>query len=74
MYKTNKIVITFLLAEDNSMPETHLKQPSFTYSTCSPFTKSKQRIKKFLQTGNTDFIYGNNLDKACFQHNMAHGK
>ena len=38
------------------MPEKHLKQPEFTYSACVPFTKSKERIEKFMQTGNTDFI------------------
>ena len=27
-----------------------------------------------MQTGNTNFIYKNELDKACFQHNMAYGK
>ena len=56
------------------MPEMHLKQPGFTYSTCGPFTKNKERIEKFTQTGNTDFIYKNELDKAYFQHNMAYGK
>ena len=56
------------------MPEMHLKQPGFTYSTCGPFTKNKERIEKFMQTGNTDFIYRNELDKACFQHDMAYGK
>ena len=56
------------------MPEMHLKQPSFTYSTCGPFIKNKQRIEKFMQTGNTNFIYKNELDKACFQHDMAYGK
>ena len=56
------------------MPEMHLKQPGFTYSACSPFTKNKERIEKFMKTGNTDFIYGNELDKACFQHDMAYGK
>ena len=55
------------------MPEMHLKQPGFTYSTCGPFTKNKERIQKFKQTGNTDFIYKNELDKACFQHDMAYG-
>ena len=39
------------------MPEMHLRQPGFTYSACGPFTKDKERIKKFMQTGNTDFIY-----------------
>ena len=52
----------------------HVKQPGFTYSTCGPFTKNKERIEKFMQTGNTDFIYKNELDKAYFQHNMAYGK
>ena len=56
------------------MPEMHLKQPGFTYSACGPFTKTKERIKKFMQTGNTDFIYKSELDKACFQNNMAYGK
>ena len=27
-----------------------------------------------MKTGNTDFIYRNELDKACFQHDMAYGK
>ena len=56
------------------MTEMHLKQPGFTYSVCDPFTKYKERIEKFMQTGNTDFIHKNNLDKACLQHNMAYGK
>ena len=56
------------------MPEMHLKQPDFTYSACGPFTKNKERIEKFMQTGNTNFIYKNELDKACFQRNMAYGK
>ena len=54
--------------------EMHLKQPGFTYNACGPFTKNKERIEKFMQTGNTDFIYKNELDKACFQHDMAYGK
>ena len=27
-----------------------------------------------MKSGNTDFIYKNELDKACFQHDMAYGK
>ena len=53
------------------MPEMHLKQPGFTYSACGPFTKNKKRIEKFMQTGDTNFIYKNELGKACFQHDMA---
>ena len=56
------------------MPEMYFKQPGFTYSACSPFTKSKERIEKFMQTGNSNFGYKNELDKACFQHDMAYGK
>ena len=51
-----------------------LKQPGFTYSACGLFTRNKERIEKFIQTGNTDFIFRNELDKACFQHNIAYGK
>ena len=38
----NKIVNKFLLAQDKFMPEMHLKQPGFTYSSCGPFTKNKE--------------------------------
>ena len=53
------------------MPEMHLRQPGFTYSACGPFTKNKQRIQKFMQRGDTNYIYKNELDKACFQHDMV---
>ena len=56
------------------MPEMHLKQPGFTYSAFGPFTKNKERIGKFMQTENIDFIYKNERDKACFEHDMAYGK
>ena len=70
----NEIMNRFLLVKDKFMPEMHLKQPAFTYSACGPFTKSKERIEKFMKTGNKDFIYKNELDKPCFQHDMAYGK
>ena len=70
----NEIVNKFLLAGDEFIPEMHLKQPRFTYSACGPFTRSKEKIEKFMQTGNTDFIYRSKVDKVCFQHDMAHGK
>ena len=69
----NEIVNTFLLPGDKFMPDMHLKQPGFTYSACGPFTKSKERIQKFKETGDTSYIYKNELDKACFQHDMAYG-
>ena len=69
----NEIVYKFLLAGDKFMSEMHLKQPGFTYSACGPFTKNKERIQKFKETGDTSYIYKNELDKACFQHDMAYG-
>ena len=74
VHKMNEIINKFLLTGDKFMPEMHLRQPGFTYSACGPFTKNKERVQKFMQTGNTDFIYKNELDKACFQHDMAYGK
>ena len=74
VYKMNEIINKFLLVGNKFMPEMHLRQPGFTYSVCGPFTKNKERIQKFMQSGNTDFIYKNELDKACFQHDMAYGK
>ena len=70
----NDIINTFLLVGDKFMPEMNLRQPGFTYSPCGPFTKNKGRIEKFMQSGNTDFIYKNELVKACFQHDLAYGK
>ena len=69
----NEIVNKFLSAGNKFMPEMHLKQPGFTYSASGPFTKNKERIQKFKETGDTKYIYKNELDKACFQHNMAYG-
>ena len=70
----NEILNKFLLVGDKFMPEMHLKQPGFTHSACGSFTKNKKRIEKFMQTGKTDFIDENELDKACFQHDMVYGK
>ena len=50
----------------------HLRQPEFVYSDCGPFTRHKERIREFKRTGDTRYIYRNELDKACFQHNSAY--
>ena len=71
--KTDETVNTCLLVGDKFTPEMHLKQPGFTCSTCEPFTKNKERIQKFKETGDTNYIYKNELDKTCFQHVMAYG-
>ena len=70
----NEIVNNVLLVEDKFVPEMHLKKPGFTYSACDQFTKNKERIENFMQIGNTNFVYKNELDKGCFQHDMAYGK
>ena len=68
----NEIVNKCLLAGDKFMPKMHLKQPGFTYRACGTFTKNKERIQKFKETGDTKYIYKNELDKACFQHDMSY--
>ena len=40
-----------LLAADKHMPGMHLGQPGFTYNACWPFTKNKERIQTFQETG-----------------------
>ena len=71
----NVIVNKFLLGKDKLMPEMQLKQSGFTYSACGPLTKNKIKNEKNNRTDkNTSYIYKNDLDKACFQHDMAYGK
>ena len=76
----NEIVNKFLLAGNKFIPEMHLKQPAalgklgFAYSACGPFTKNKERIQEFKETEDANYIYKNELDKACFQHDMAYGE
>ena len=68
----NNVINKFLIAGNKFMPEMHLRQPQFTYSACGPFTKHKERIQKFQETGDTNYIYKNELDKACFAHDAAY--
>ena len=68
----NNVIDKFLLVGDKFMPEMHLRQPRFVYSTCGPFTRHKERIKEFKRTCDTRYIYRNELDKACFQHDSAY--
>ena len=70
----NEINNKFSLVGDKFMPEMHLKPPGFTYSACGSFKKNKERTEKFMKTGSTDFISKDELDKACFQHDMTYGK
>ena len=68
----NNVINKCLLVGDKFMPEMHLRQPQFVYSDCGPFTRHKERIKEFKQTGDTCYIYRNELDKVCFQHDSAY--
>ena len=53
----DEIVNKFLLARDKFIPKIHLKQPGFTYSTCGPLTKNKERIQKLKETQEIQDIY-----------------
>ena len=66
------VINKFLLAGDKFMPEMHLRQPQFTLSACGSLTKHKQRIQKFKEIADTNYIYKNELDKACFAHDAAY--
>ena len=68
----NEVVQKFLLPGDKYMPEMYLKQPGLTYSPFSPFTKNKETIKLLKETGDSRYIYQNELDKAWFQHDVAY--
>ena len=68
----NNTINKLLLAGNKFMPEIHLRPPKFTYSACGPFTKHEQRIQKFKETGDTNYIYKNELNQACFAHDAAY--
>ena len=72
-YKMNEIANKFLLAGDKFMPEMHIRKPGYTYSACGPFTKSKERIKKIKETERFKIYLSNELNKTCFQRDMASG-
>ena len=69
---SSNIINKFLLVGDKFMPEIHLRQPQFTYSACGSFTKQEKRIQKSKETGDTNDICMNELDKACFTHDAAY--
>ena len=69
----NETINSFLLAGDKFITEMHLRQPGFTYSASRPFAKNKERMKKIEETGDSKYIYQNELNNACFQHDMTYG-
>ena len=60
----NKTVNRFLLGGEKLNLKWHLKQPEFTYSACGLFTKHRERIQKFKETGNLKHVYKSELNKA----------
>ena len=60
------------MAGDKLTPKLHLRQQGFTYNVCGPFTKHRESIQKFKETGDLNYIYKNELDKACFPHDAAY--
>ena len=68
----NNVINKFLSLGDKFMPEIHLRQPQFSYSACGPFTRHEERIQKFKETGDTNYVFKNELDKACFVHDAAY--
>ena len=68
----NEMISMFLLAGDKFMPEMNLSQAGFTYIAWGPFTKKKGRTQKPKETGDSKYIYQNEIDEACFQHDMAY--
>ena len=69
----NEILKKLLLAGDKFTPEMHLRQRGFTYSASGTFTRNKERIQIFKEIGDSRCINQNELDKTCFQHDMAYG-
>ena len=69
----NETVNKFSLAGDKFMSEMHFKHPGFTYSACGSIPTNKKRIQKIKETEDSRYIYRNELDKACFRHDMAYG-
>ena len=68
----NNLINKFLLAGEKCRPEIHLRQPQFFYSACGSFTRHEERIQKFKETGDANYVSKNELDKACFVHDSAY--
>ena len=68
-----EIVNKLLFMGDKFIPQMHLRLPGFTYNACETFTKNIERIQRFKETGDSRYIYQNELAKAYFQHDIAYG-
>ena len=71
-FNINEIVNKFLLTGGKFTSELHLRQLEITYSACWPFTKHRERIQKFKETDDLNYVYRNKLDIAYFPHDDAY--
>ena len=62
----------FLLERDKFMPKMHLRQPGFTYSLFTKKTKKEYKNLKKQEIYYEIYYLCFELDKACFQHDMAY--
>ena len=62
-----------MLSKDKFIAEMYLQQPGLMYSASGPLKKNKERINKYKDTGDLRYIYENEFDKACSQHDMVSG-
>ena len=73
MNKANSIINKFLLTGDKFMPELHLVDPIVKKIVhVDHFQNTHKEFKIFKIQAS--YIYNNDLDKACFQHDMAYNK
>ena len=61
-----------MLAGEEFIPKLCLRRPGYTYNLCGSFTKHRERIQEFKETGHLNYIYKNELDKDCFSHDAAY--
>ena len=60
-----------MLTSKKFMPELHIRQPGFNYCPFGPFLRHGKRIQKFRKIGQINRICKNELDEACFAHDVA---
>ena len=68
----NIIVNKLLLDGDKFMPELRLRQLGFTDSASGPFTKHRQRIRKFIGRGGLNYGYKNEVHNSCYADNVEY--
>ena len=60
-----------MLAGDSFIPESYLRQPGFTYSSCGLLTKHRGRYTN-LEKHDLKHIFKSKVDEACFAYDAAY--